>query len=219
MKFLIGVVLSAMCVMCPTTSFANDNSGGSWTEIQGFDDWPIFNMLAEGKMWCPGSELVWLNPLTPDCGKGKRFHIRNAEMYSCITTMDMDYVVDPRLSGVMWFNINGNLNNAFSGPVYGKWMSVPSETCDPADLTDPAVYWQGTWQGKRTRICDPTCWWIGNLKIIGRGFGGDLEGLEFRGEEAITTFTPLPAPWEHIPGFPFSGPEGVIHGFIGRSAD
>lgn len=213
MKKCVLIVLVSF-MMLPSHTLADNDFDESWTEIMGFDDWPAFNMLAEGKMWCPGGELVWLNPLTPNCGKGKRFHMRDAEMYSCFTALGMNYVIEPRMTGVMWFGLAGNLDSTFSGPVHGKWMLVPSETCDPADLVDPQVYWEGTWQGKRIRVCDPSCWWVGNLRIVGYGYGGSLEGLEFQGEEVITTYTLLPAPWEHIPAFPYTGPEGVAHGFI-----
>ena len=211
-KYVLIVLVSF--VMLPNLILADDDFDESWTEILGFDDWPAFNMLAEGKMWCPGGELAWLNPLTPDCGKGKRSHMRDAEMYSCFTALGMDYAIEPRMTGVIIFGLAGNLDSKFSGPVHGKWMLVPSETCDPANLVDPPVYWEGTWQGKRVQVCDPTCWWVGNLRIVGYGYGGNLEGLEFQGEEVITTYTLLPAPWEHIPGFPYTGPEGVAHGFI-----
>ena len=50
--------------------------------------------------------------------------------------------------------------------------------------------------------------------MVDKGRGGNLEGLHFKGKEVITTFTPLPIPWELIPGFPFTGPEGVITGTI-----
>ena len=211
-KHVLVVFLSFLIL--PNLILADDHPVETWTEVQGYDEWPAFNMLVEGKMWCPGGELTWLNPLTPDCGKGKRFHLRDAEAYSCFTSLDMDYVVEPRMTGVMWFSLAGNLDRTFSGPVHGKWRLVPSETCIPAALDDPAAYWEGTWQGKRIQVCDPTCWWVGNLQIVGYGYGGDLEGLEFHGEEVITTYTPMPAPWEHIPGFPYTGPEGVAHGFI-----
>ena len=211
-KFVLIVFASVGMLVNPV--LADEAPGGTWTEIQGFDDWPAFNMLADGKMWCPGSELVFMNPLTPTCGDGKRFHIRKAEMFSCVTAVDMGYGPEPRFTGTMWFSVNGNLDETFSGPVFGKWVMVPGAACDPADLVDPVVYWEGSWQGKRKQVCDPTCWWIGSLHVVGYGYGGGLEGLEFHGEETIFTYTPMPAPWEHIPGFPYSGPEGVIHGFI-----
>lgn len=214
MTYKLVLTVIASIVMTVNPVLADKKPGGSWTEVQGFDEWPAFNLMAEGRMWCPGSELLMLNPLTPTCGDGKRFHIRDTEMYSCVTTMDMGYVIDPRFTGTMWASINANLDNTFSGPVNGKWVMVPGATCNPADLADPAVYWEGIWQGKRIQVCDPTCWWVGNLRIVGYGYGGELEGLEFHGEETITTYTAMPAPWEHIPGFPYSGPEGIVHGYI-----
>ena len=94
-------------------------------------------------------------------------------------------------------------------------MVVPSADCDADDLIDPEVYWKGTWKGRRSMFCDGgQCAWIGNLKLVGKGHGGDIEGIHFKGTEVITTFTPLPVPWELIPGFTVGGPEGVITGTI-----
>jgi hypothetical protein len=214
MKSAFRPALAPLILLLAGALSADDSPNGSWTEFQAFDDWPAFNMLAEGRMWCPGAELTWENPLLPNCGDGKRFNIREAEMFSCLTGMDMEYNVDPRLSGTMWFNINANLDSTFSGTVFGEFVIVPGETCDPDELEAPAVYWAGTWQGKRSQICDPTCSWVGTLHIVGHGYGGDLDGLEFRGEEVITTYTELPAPWDHIPGFPYTEPEGIVHGYL-----
>jgi hypothetical protein len=209
-----GMKIAAVSLGLLLNQVFADDFGATWTEIYGLDEWPALNTLAEGYMWCPGGTLEWLNPLTPDCGKGKRFNIRDVEAYSCLTGMTMDYVYEPRISGTMWFSINANLDTTFSGPVHGEFIIVPGASCDPDDLDDPTVYWEGTWNGKRTRVCDPTCSWIGNLSIVGHGYGGELEGLEMRAEEVITTYTALPAPWEYIPGFPYTGPEGQVHGFI-----
>jgi hypothetical protein len=98
-----------------------------------------------------------------------------------------------------------------TGPVWGGFLIVPSTECNPDDLIDPEVYWKGTWQGRRTVTCDEVdCIWIGDLKIVGKGHGGDIDGKHFKGGEIITTFTPLPVSWELIPGFPVGGPEGIV---------
>ena len=63
--------------------------------------------------------------------------------------------------------------------------------------------------------CDGgNCTWIATFKIVGKGHGGDIDGLQYRGQESWTAFTPLPIPWDMIPGFPVTGPEGVSNGVI-----
>ena len=113
------------------------------------------------------------------------------------------------------FVVNGNLDADYTGPVWGTYLIVPSQGCNPDDLLDPAVYWKGTWRGQRSVTCDvASCTWIGNLKLVSKGYGGDIDGIHFKGTETITTFTPMPIPWELIPSFPFDGPEGIIMGMI-----
>ena len=115
---------------------------------------------------------------------------------------------------------NGNLDVDYTGPVWGTWMIVPSTGCDPDDLiVDPPVYWKGKWQGERSRYCvGVSCTWIGDLNLVGKGYGGNIDGIHLEGTEKITTFTPLPVPWELIPGFPLDGPEGVITATINERA-
>ena len=183
-------------------------------EVTVADDWPADAFLDMGKLWCSGAELSWTDPVTPVCPGSGQLHLRRVVGYGCYTATSGG-VIEPRLSGVGMFVVNGNLDMTYSGPVWGTWMVVPSAGCDPADLMEPAVYWKGTWQGQRSVFCDSgACTWIGNLKLVGKGRGGDIEGIHLKGTEVITTFTPLPIPWELIPGFPFTGPEGVINAIL-----
>jgi hypothetical protein len=172
-----------------------------------------------GTISCPGGEIVWIDPVTPVCPGSGRIHLRSVVGYGCYDAM-AGSSPEPRLSGVGMFVVNGNLDADYSGRVWGKWMVVPSEDCDPDDLVDPLVFWKGTWQGRRSMFCDSGgCSWIGDLKLVGKGHGGVLEGLHIKGRETITTFTPMPVPWELLgvcgldPSVP-CGPEGVITGTI-----
>ena len=76
--------------------------------------------------------------------------------------------------------------------------------------------WHGIWNGKRLFYSDmgfPV--WIGDLKIVGKGSGGDIDGKHFKGTELITTYTPFPIPYELLP-IPelFDMPEGFFTGTI-----
>ena len=186
------------------------DAGVQRTEVMIFDDWPADSFIDEGTISCPGGEIVWIDPVTPVCPGSGRIHLRRVVGYGCYEAM-AGSSPEPRLSGVGLFVVNGNLDADYSGRVWGTWMIVPSEGCDQIDLVDPLVFWKGTWQGRRSMFCDGgPCSWIGDLKLVGKGHGGAIDGIHIKGTEVITTFTPAPVPWELIPGFPFTGPEGVL---------
>ena len=185
------------------------HAGVHLTDVVIFDDWPMDSLIDPGTINCPGGEMEWINPFTPVCPGSGRIHMRNMAGYGCALAMSGE-TIEPRLSGVELFVVNGNLDADWSGPVWGTWMTVPSPDCNPDDLIDPPVYWKGTWQGQRSMYCEGAlCSWIGDLKLVGKGYGGDIEGIHLNGNEVITTFTPLPIPWEFL-GLPVTGPEGVI---------
>ncbi len=54
-------------------------------------------------------------------------------------------------------------------------------------------YWRGTWNGTRLYYnfagFDV---WIADLKIGGKGIGGDIDGLHFEGTELIEMYTSFP---------------------------
>ena len=58
--------------------------------------------------------------------------------------------------------------------------------------------------------------WVGELKLVAKGIGGDLDGLHFDGTMSIITYTPTPIPYEFLPpalGL-FDEPEGAFMGTI-----
>lgn len=188
------------------------------TEIVATDDWPADSFLDLGTLRCAGGEVVWLNAVTPTCPGSGRLRLRNALGYSCIHSASADGVFEPRFTGVAFFSLSANFDDSHSGPVWGTWILVPSDNCDPQLLEDPDEFWEGTWQGKRAQVCiDDQCQWIGSLNYVGRGRGGSLAGQRFRGHETVVTFTPLPLPYELLglcaPGAPCP-PEGQMVGTI-----
>lgn len=205
-------VFALLIVLVPAASLA----GKTRTQILSTDDWPADSSIEAGRMFCSGEEIVWLDPVTPTCPKTGRLHLRRFVGYGCTEAQVAGSGdPEPRMSGTVEFVVNGNLDDEHSGSVWGTWKTVPG-VCDPARLGDSGLpYWKGTWQGQRAKFCDSAgCQWIGNLKLVGRGRGGSLKGLHFKGTETITTFTPLPIPWELIGLCPPCGPEGVIVGTI-----
>lgn len=81
---------------------------------------------------------------------------------------------DPRLSGNALQTVSGQLLLADgSGPVWGK-LEVDA---------DVGGIWVGTFQGQR----EPTGpgQWVATLKLVGRGYGGAIEGLHFSAQELV----------------------------------
>lgn len=213
-KFFLIIVISVLSI--PGTALAGEKLGDTLrSEVMMMDDWPADALMGMGSIKCPGGEIAWLNEVTPVCSSSGRIHMRKMTTYTCYEAYSATGAPEPRLTGVGVFDINGNLDAEYTGPVWGGFLIVPSLECNPADLVDPEIFWRGTWQGRRTVSCDEAaCTWIGSLKIVGKGHGGDIDGKHFNGGEIITTFTPLPVSWELIPGFPVSGPEGIVTGVI-----
>ena len=205
-KTLFLVVATSLCLSFSALAEAAPGAGVERTVVTGLDDWPPVPPIAAGTLKCPGGEVEMLNPFTPYCAATGRIHIRDVVLWSCVTAEE-----DPRVSGVMKFTVNGNLDSDYTGPVWGKWSLVPSPDCDPVKLVEPQSVWEGNWQGQRFYRCDVEgCRWIGELKVLGKGRGGNIDGLHMKGTEVVTTFTPFPVPWEFVPWIPETGPEGVL---------
>lgn len=191
-------------------------AGVQRTSVVITDDWPIDATIDPGTLSCTGGELDWLDPLTPVCSGNGRLHFRNMVGYGCYEATAAG-APEPRMSGVALIEMNGNLQADYSGRVWGTWTLVPSDVCDPADLVEPSEYWQGTWHGRRTTYCsNDECHWIGSVFFVGKGHGGEITGLHFKGLEAATTYSPLPLPYEMLgicpdPPAPCP-PEGTVWG-------
>ena len=211
---LLVIAIGAFCFSPP--ALTGGDHGVLRTDVIIFEDWPADSILDMGTISCPGGEIQWINPATPVCLGSGRIHLRNIAGFGCYYAETSAGDPEPRLSGVGMFVVNGNLDADYTGPVKGTYLIVPSLDCNPVDLLNPEVYWKGTWRGRRSVTCDAAyCTWIGNLKLVGKGHGGNIDGLHFKGTETITTFTPMPIPWELIPGTPFGhGPEGIGMGTI-----
>lgn len=212
-KFFLIIMLSIGIFPCETLT-AGDH-GNLRTEVMMIDDWPADALIGMGGMKCPSGELEWINEVTPVCPSSGRIHMRKMTNYTCYVAFTASGAPEPRLTGVGIFDVNGNLDSDYTGPVWGDFLIVPSTECNLDVLIDSEVYWKGTWQGRRAVTCDEVaCAWIADLKIVGKGHGGDIDDKHFKGGEIITTYTPLPVSWELIPGFPVGGPEGIVTGVI-----
>ena len=186
------------------------------TEVVVADHWPADSFINPGTIRCPGGQLQWLDPVTPVCTGSGRIHLRGVGAYGCTQAqVEVSGDAEPRMTGIGMFEVNANFDAEYSGSVWGTWKLVPGECVLERLYAPEAPAWKGTWQGQRRRFCDgDSCVWIGDLELVGKGHGGALEGLRFKGTETNTTFTPLPVPWELIGLCPPCGPEGVVVGTI-----
>ena len=201
---LLATPVLLLLIPCLLSAEQPADKRGNLTEVVIEDDWPAADPLSAGTMNCPGGEIQFINDFTPFCATTGRIHFRDMAWWACYTSDDL------RLSGVGMATASGNFDANYTGPVWGTWMIVPSDGCVPTDLVYPTVYWKGTWQGQRSQDCSgERCSWIGDLKLVGKGYGGRIDGLHIKGNELITTYTPLPVPWEYL-GLPEPGPEGII---------
>lgn len=222
MKIKATFLLSFGLLLLSLPVFAGPpaDAGVTRTQIEGFDNWGWKdNPLSPGTTMCPGGELMFDQFGIPYCDESTtgRLHLRDAVLWSCMTSPD-----DPRITGVGLFTVNGNFDADSSGPVWGEWTIVPMDGCDKdgfypeEEVMTSTMSWHGIWNGKRLFYSDmgfPV--WIGDLKIVGKGSGGNIDGLHFKGTELITTYTPFPIPYELLP-IPelFDIPEGFFAGTI-----
>ena len=216
----IGLILLSL----PALADPPADAGVNRIQIEGFDDWawPDYP-LSPGTITCPGGVLMLDEFGMPYCGESStgRLHFRDAVLWSCISAFVEpvdEPIPEPRISGVGLITINGNFDADSTGPVWGKWKIYPTVACEksgpyPADEVQAAtMYWSGTWQGKRLFYVDmgvPT--WVGDLDLVGKGNGGYIDGLHFKGIEIIKTYTPFPIPNEALG---ISGLDEVPEGFV-----
>lgn len=212
----IGLLLLSLPVFAGPPA----NAGANRVQIEGFDNWGWRDSpISPATITCPGGEFMVDSFGSPYCADSTtgRLNLRDGVGWSCMTTND------PRMSGVGLFTSNANFDADSSGSVWGTWTMVPTENCDkdgfyPEELVMTATsFWRGTWNGQRQFYsANGFNIWIGELKIVGKGVGGDIDGLHFKGTEWIETYTPLPVPYEFLLPLPalFDVPEGYFIGTI-----
>jgi hypothetical protein len=222
MKMIATFLLCTGLLFLTLPGFADpvSNAGVTRTEIEGSDNWGWRDFpLSQGTITCPGGELMLDAFGLPYCANSttNRLHFRDTVVWSCMTTND------PRTTGVAVFEAKGTLDADSSGPGWGTWKIVPMEDCDkdgfyPEEVVETSTtFWRGIWNGKRLFYSmmgfDV---WIGDFRIVGKGIGGDIDGLHFEGTELIQTYTPFPVSYELLPselGL-FDVPEGYFTGTI-----
>ena len=202
MKILLSVLISLFALTAQAqTTFEHFTASDEWPILMSGGQ-PMPNILDPGEFFCTaGGSPTGLFT----CEDGNGIHVRGTQMVSCLVN-SVPY--DPRVEGTVWFDFAANWDSEYTGPVSGNWRIVTGG-CDVMLLFDPypQAYWEGTYTGKRKLVPDafpPT--WVTTLKLVGYG-AGDLAGQKMKATEVITTFSPLPMPWELL-GLDPAGPEG-----------
>ncbi len=120
---------------------------------------------------CPGYEPTG-DPMQP-CPVGSRTHLRGTVLVSRLES------ADPAMAGWMTVELNGNLDARFAGPVWGTFRTE----------LDAGGAWEGTYQG--LRIAEEG-YWTAALNVIGKGYGGDVDGMKLMAVDQIWTPFAIP---------------------------
>ena len=175
LTFSLPVILAGM-LLAPT-GFAAEQTPVTASEFfdpsgQVLGMGPIGEFGDPGTVKCPGHEPTE-NPLQP-CPDTSRTHLRNAEIISVVSSSD------ERVTGDMTVVLNANWDQNFSGPIWGTFSLA----------VEGGGTWEGTWQGFRERVTVGV--WAGLLRVRGKGYGGDIDGMKLMVEDRLTSFTPAP---------------------------
>jgi len=176
LTFFLPIFLCVGTLIAPT-GFAAEQTAVTASEVfNPSGDVPGIPMSGEfvypGTVKCPGHEPTG-NQLQP-CPATSRTHLRNTEIISEV------YSMDARVTGLMTVVLNANWNTDFEGPVWGTFSFA----------VENGGTWFGTWQGLRKRVDEDE--WTGTLHVIGKGYGGIVDGMKLMAEDRITSFTPAP---------------------------
>ncbi len=168
--FLVGMLLATVGFTAEQTIVTASEVFNPSGEVPGIPMSGEF--VYPGTVKCPGDEPTG-NPLQP-CPAGSRTHLRNGELISRVISLDA------RATGMMTVILNANWNADFEGPVWGTFSFA----------LDSGGTWIGTWQGLRKRVGENE--WTGTLHVIGKGYGGIVDGMKMIAEDRITSFTLAP---------------------------
>ena len=137
---------------------------------------PVGGFIEPGTVKCPGHVPV-MDPMLPPCPIGSRTHIRDAVIATRV------FSDDPRVAGLMFVEMNANWDANFEGPIWGTFSL----------MLDSEGIWVGTWQA--VRVFDGVQY-SAELHVIGKGFGGLVDGMQLIAEDRIAGIYPMPIAYE-----------------------
>lgn len=135
---------------------------------------PLGWIIEPGTFTCPGGDYTG-DPTQP-CPDGSNVHLRGNKRLARLATSD------PRMTGWNTVEVNANWDADFTGHMWGTFS---------IELDNDLGFWEGTFQGKRTREGDQ---WLLVINGTGHGTGGAVEGMQVKLVDQIETLYPVLGP-------------------------
>ncbi len=168
----------AMCLLLPILATAQAaTSQLTATEI--FDpmnllgNGPVGAPLSPGTVTCPGTQPTG-NPMQP-CPPGSRINMRGTQVKTRYVSQS------PLLTGWVYLEGNSDFDANATGHVWGTFRIE----------LDAGGVWIGTWNIQRSKAENLNVW-VGRGSFVGRGTGGNVDGMQLRFDEVLTGFMPIP---------------------------
>ena len=139
---------------------------------------PVGQLLNPPQVICPGQTPTG-NPMLP-CPEGSRIIERQLRL---IARIESD---SPDARGWLTLEHNSNYASDYTGPAWGKF-SVQ---------LDAGGSWEGTWNGIRQKT--GASLWVADLRVVGHGLGGNVDGMQLKCNEIITAVTPIPIVYKGV---------------------
>lgn len=130
-------------------------------------------VLDPGTVTCPGTQPTG-NPIQP-CPIGSRIRLRGLSAVSKVVSDS------PLLAGWLYSEGSANFDANAAGHVWGTFRLE----------LDSGGVWTGSWVVDRTKVEDVNMW-VGRGRFVGRGTSGNVDGVQLRFSEVLTSFMPLP---------------------------
>ena len=129
-------------------------------------------VLDPGSVTCPGTQPTG-NPTEP-CAAGSRIHLRGLSAMSRVVSES------PLLTGWLYSEGSANFDANATGHVWGTFRLE----------LDSGGVWIGSWSVDRTKVEDVNMW-VGRGEFVGRGISGNVDGMQLRFSEVLTSYMPL----------------------------
>jgi hypothetical protein len=135
---------------------------------------PVGTFTSPGIVTCPGTQPTG-NPMQP-CPAGSRMSFRDVGWESRLLSS----------SALLAGTFRNVGNNAFDANATGHvWGTFRIEL-------DAGGVWEGSWTANRSQVGDV---WVIRVRGVGRGLGGEIDGMHLRFTEVAPMPTFIPIVW------------------------
>ena len=180
-RTILAFAFTLLALMLPAFAAAQ----AATTQVRATDYFDPMNFMRQGvvgeltnygTLTCPGGQptgIMW-----QPCSAGSRIHFRNLAWKSRLESED------PLLRGDFFSEGNFSLDADYSGRMAGSLR---------IELDDGGV-WEGIWTGEKSKV-ENAEEWILRIRVVCRGTGGNVDGMQLRFTEVATISTPLGFFW------------------------